>query len=78
MYIGKVIGNVVSTKKNNKLLGCKFLKIELTSKEEIVVVDNIGAGIGDTVLITTGHNAVYGLEQKGDLPIDAIIIGIID
>lgn len=78
MYLGKVIGNVVSTKKNSKLLGCKFLKIELTSKEEIVAVDNIGAGIGDMVLITTGHNAVHGFEQKENLPIDAIIIGIVD
>jgi ethanolamine utilization protein EutN len=78
MYIGKVIGNVVSTKKNSSLLGCKFLKIELSSNEEIVAIDNIGAGMGDMVLITTGHNAAYGFEQKGNLPIDAIIIGIID
>ena len=80
MYLGKVTGMVVSTKKNDELLGCKFLKIELmnNTKEEIVAVDNIGAGIGDVVLITTGHNAAYGFKEKEKVPVDAIIVGIVD
>jgi ethanolamine utilization protein EutN len=78
MYIGKVTGMVVSTKKNPKLLGCKFLRVELKAGEEIVAVDNIGAGVGETVLVTTGHNAIYGLDQKEAVPVDAIIVGIVD
>ncbi|MFP4697717.1 MAG: EutN/CcmL family microcompartment protein [Eubacteriales bacterium] len=80
MYLGKVVGSIVSTKKNEKLLGCKFLTVELQNRdnEEIVVVDNVGAGIGDVVLVTIGHNAMYGMGEKENIPIDAIIIGIVD
>jgi ethanolamine utilization protein EutN len=78
MYIGKVTGMVVSTKKNSKLHGCKFLIVELNTKEELVAVDNIGAGVGDRVIVTTGHNAIHGLEKKDMVPVDAIIVGIVD
>jgi ethanolamine utilization protein EutN len=79
MLIGKVIGSVVSTRKNEQLLGNKFMVVELLPKMGkacIVAVDKIGAGVGEQVLVATGSAArVGGLENA---PIDAAIVGIID
>lgn len=81
MVIGKIVGSVVSTRKNEKLIGSKFMIVELSEntgkKERIVAVDNVGAGIGECVLVATGSAARIGCD-KGAAPIDAAIVGIID
>lgn len=82
MIIGKVIGSIVSTRKNDNLIGNKFLIIEPVksmsgSGNNLVAVDNVGAGIGEVVLVATGSAARIGCGQ--DLaPIDAAIVGIVD
>jgi len=78
MRLGKVIGNVVSTKKHASLVGGKFMKVELESKEIIVSMDQIGAGLGDMVIVTEGHNARYAYEGSFERPIDSVIVGIVD
>lgn len=83
MIIGKVINNVWATRKDESLVGQKFLIVQLMDNNEefkgsiIVAADIIGAGIGDKVLITRGSSSrhVKGIEYS---PIDAIIVGIID
>jgi len=81
MLIGKIVGSVVSTRKNEKLLGSKFMIVETASDmgqaERIVAVDDVGAGIGELVLVATGSAARVGCD-KADAPIDAAIVGIID
>lgn len=83
MIIGKVIGNVWATRKEESLQGLKLLVIETlnynksVSGGEIVAADKVGAGIGDTVLITTGSSARKALN-KDEVPIDAMVVGIID
>lgn len=82
MVIGKVTGSVVSTRKNEKLIGSKFMIVELlnTAKgdiKSIVAVDNIGAGIGEFVLVATG-SAARMISNSEKSPIDAAIVGIID
>ena len=82
MIIGKVTGSVVSTRKNEKLLGSKFMIVELLNAakgdtKSIVAVDNIGAGIGEFVLVATG-SAARMIEDSEKSPIDAAIVGIID
>ncbi|WP_297487485.1 EutN/CcmL family microcompartment protein [uncultured Cetobacterium sp.] len=77
MVIGKIIGNVWATRKDESLNGLKFMIAQLDNSEKIVVCDYIGAGIGDMVLITRGSGARQVLESQ-DIPIDAITIGIID
>ena len=81
MYIGKVIGSVVSTRKNEKLIGSKFMIVEMAEgmgeSRRLVAVDNVGAGIGETVLVATGSAARIGCDQER-APIDAAIIGIVD
>ncbi|MGT2948053.1 EutN/CcmL family microcompartment protein [Streptococcus devriesei] len=83
MFIGKVVGNLWSTKKDDKLNGKRFLVIQkFTSQQTVaadilVAADKVGAGIGETVLVTTGTNAKYTFNDQ-NLPIDMAIIGIID
>lgn len=82
MIIGKVTGSIVSTRKNEKLVGNKFMIVELVDKakkntESIVAVDNIGAGIGEFVLVAQG-SAARRISGSEDSPVDAAIVGIID
>ncbi|MEE0419342.1 MAG: EutN/CcmL family microcompartment protein [Lachnospiraceae bacterium] len=83
MIIGKVVGTVICTRKNSDLVGSKFLivdpmeKMHAKNKERIVAVDNVGAGISDIVLVTTGSSARLGCGNP-DSPIDACIVGIVD
>lgn len=80
MVIGKVVGSIVSTRKNENLVGNKFMIIEpLEGMGQVagrfVAIDNIGAGIGETVLVATGSAARVGMEN---VPVDASIVGIVD
>lgn len=79
MLIGKVVGSVVSTRKNENLVGNKFMIVELpdNDKKRIVAIDNIGAGIGETVLVALGSAARIGCGIP-DTPVDAAIVGIVD
>lgn len=80
MIAGKVVGSVVATRKNERLLGQKFMIVEPISKmgkEKIIAIDNVGAGIGETVLVATGSAARIGCALD-TVPIDAAIVGIID
>jgi ethanolamine utilization protein EutN len=80
MLRGRVTGNIVSTKKNENLVGSKFMKVEIQAetKYEIVVIDTVGAGVGEDVLVVTGHNAIYAFSAGKNIPVDAVIVGIID
>lgn len=86
MIIGKVIGSIWATRKEESLTGAKFLivrkeKIEndyIEDDDDIVIaVDQIGAGKGDRVLVTSGSSAI-SINPEKNLPIDAAIIGIVD
>lgn len=89
MYLGKVIGSVVSTKKDESMRGRKLLMIRpmLVDPEDpsklkagsntIVAIDTLGAGEGELVMFSQGSSArqAEGLKQ---LPVDAAVIGLID
>ena len=82
MLIGKVVGSVVSTRKNENLVGNKFMIVEFPEgmeirKKKIVAVDNIGAGVGEIVLVASGSAARIGCGMA-DTPVDASIVGIVD
>lgn len=82
MLVGKVIGSIVSTRKNENLIGSKFMIVEPLSVmggnvQKIVAVDNVGAGIGEIVLVATGSAARIGCNMA-DSPVDAAIVGIVD
>ena len=82
MIIGKVVGSLFSTRKNEKLVGNKFMIVEpvedmRSTGSRLVAIDIIGAGIGEYVLVAQGSAARIGCD-KSDAPIDAAIVGIID
>ncbi|WCK52587.1 EutN/CcmL family microcompartment protein [Aneurinibacillus sp. Ricciae_BoGa-3] len=83
MHLGTVIGNVWATKKEEELRGLKFLIIQpkLPNGSDVdsayIAVDRIGAGVGDKVMVTKGSSAA-SIVSDIRLPIDALIIGIID
>ena len=82
MLKGVVISNIVSTRKQDSLVGSKFLEIRLIENGQdtdkfVIAVDSVGAGIGETVLITTGSSARLALHNA-DSPVDAVVVGIVD
>jgi len=83
MLLGKVVGTVWATRKDEKLNGLKLMlvrHIDLDYKLKssyVVAADTVGAGVGEIVLLTTGSSARQS-EQTAGKPIDAVISGIID
>lgn len=83
MIIGRIIGNIVATRKDPRLEGMKLLlvrPITLRGEDEsgyLVAVDTVGAGYREKVLVVSGSSARMADGMK-DKPIDAAIIGIID
>ena len=83
MVIGRVVGRLWATRKDEKLNGQKFLIVRLLKDIDVeetgfvVAADSVGAGTGDNLLITRGGAARVSLGER-DVPVDATIIGIID
>ncbi len=82
MQKGIVIDHVVSTRKQESLVGSKFLEVQLVenglkTEKFIIAVDSVGAGIGETVLMTVGSSARLALANQS-APVDAVIVGIVD
>ncbi len=89
MFVAKVTGSIVSTQKVDSMIGQKLLMVEpfrlepkdrqsmVTTGRTFIAVDALGAGVGDMVLITQGSSARFTTET-GKLPIDCVIIGIVD
>ena len=82
MILAKVCGSVVSTSKNEKLVGYKFMIVKpIENDKEIekyfIAVDGVGAGVGEKVLVALGSAARLGI-QNPDAPVDATIVGIVD
>ena len=83
MILGKVVGTVWATKKDEQLVGMKMqlvqeLDLDGSLKDRVVVaVDSVGAGVGETVLFVQGSSARQ-TELTRNKPIDAVITAIID
>ncbi len=89
MFLARVIGSVVSTKKDDTLRGRKLLLLRPMLVDEanpaklrpgantIVAVDALGAGVDDLVLFCQGSSARQAAGMKS-LPIDAAVVGHVD
>jgi len=83
MIVGKVLGNVWATRKEQSLNGLKLMIIKCfdpcsgEDTETIVAADFIGAGAGETVLVASGSSARLA-GNLADSAVDAVIVGIID
>lgn len=89
MFLARVEGSVVSTKKDASMGGQKLLLLrpQLVDDKDptkfrggantIVAVDSVGAGLGEMVLFCQGSSARLAPNLK-DAPVDAVVIGIVD
>jgi ethanolamine utilization protein EutN len=81
MEIGKVVGSLWATRKDEKLNGLKLMIVKLLycgeTVRHIVAADNAGAGVQDIVLITKGSSARVSVGGSG-IPVDAVIVGVVD
>jgi ethanolamine utilization protein EutN len=89
MFLAQVTGSVVATQKVESMTGQKLLTVDplrvdpagrdrlVATGRTIVVVDTVGAGQGETVLIVQGSSARMTPETE-KLPVDATIVGIVD
>ena len=83
MLLAKIVGTVVATRKDPRLVSCKLLvarPMDPRGKAEgsyLVAIDTVDAGVGETVLIVSGSSARMAAGLK-DCPVDAAVFGIID
>ncbi len=89
MFLARVEGSIVATKKEASMSGRKLLLLrpQLVDDKDptkfrpgantIVAVDSVGAGIGELVMFCQGSSARLAAGLK-DAPVDAVIIGIVD
>ena len=83
MILGKVVGTVVATRKDERLSGSKLLLVQPVQPDgtprgaPLVAVDTVDAGVGERVLVVGGSSARMA-EGMTDRPVDAAIVGIVD
>jgi microcompartment protein CcmK/EutM len=83
MLLGRVIGTVWATRKDPKVAGMKWLIVRALKLDKrpleafVVAVDAVGAGLGETVLVTQGSSARQ-TELTANKPVDAVIVAIVD
>jgi ethanolamine utilization protein EutN len=83
VLLAKVVGTVVATRKDPRLVSNKLLiarPIDSHGKAggaDLVAVDTVDAGVGEVVLIVSGSSARMAVGLK-DCPVDAAIVGIVD
>jgi microcompartment protein CcmK/EutM len=83
MLLAKIVGTVVATRKDERLVSTKLLvarAVDPAGQFEgsyLVAVDTVDAGVGETVLIVSGSSARMAAGLK-DCPVDAAIVGVVD
>lgn len=83
MLLAKIVGTVVATRKDPRLVSSKLLIVRPMDPRgkvdgaPLVAIDTVDAGIGETVLVVSGSSARMAAGLK-DCPVDAAIIGIVD
>ena len=83
MVLGKVVGTVWATRKDEELVGMKLqivkhLDLQYSVKDTFVVaVDTVQAGVGDVVLVCSGSSARQTAQTKNK-PVDAVIMAVVD
>jgi len=84
VVIGRVVGSVVATQKNQSFVGSKMLLVQPLDLDgndygqEILAIDTQDAGPGDIVLVVSEGNSARQAMGKSDAPIDSVIIGVVD
>ncbi|MEM9189547.1 MAG: EutN/CcmL family microcompartment protein [Myxococcota bacterium] len=83
MYLARVIGTVVASRKEPELEGLKFLLLKACdldgtpSGATLVAADAVGAGVGEVVLYASGSSARQ-TQLTQNRPVDAVVMAIVD
>jgi ethanolamine utilization protein EutN len=83
MLLAKIVGTVVATRKDPRLVSNKLLLVRPVDPHGkidggyLVAIDTVDAGVGETVLVVSGSSARMASGLK-DSPVDAAIVGIVD
>ena len=83
MQLARVIGDVIATRKDDRLVGIKLLVVQpLTPTRQpagrpLVAADSVGAGVGEEVFVVRGKEAAFPYYPD-EPPVDAGIVGIVD
>jgi len=84
MYLASVVGDVVSTHKNEHLVGQRLLlvkRLNLAMQAEgtdVIALDVVDAGVGDRVLVVQEGSSARKLLNDPDVPVQAVIVGVLD
>lgn len=84
MVLGRIVGDVWSTKKNDKIHALKFLFVQPLGKDQapagdiFIAADEIGAGVGEMVIVSQGAPAMQAFNKEVLIPVDAVVVGIVD
>lgn len=85
MFLARVVGDIVSTHKNERLKGRKLLlvqRLDLQGKEdgsaELIAVDVVDAGVGDEVLVVQEGSSARTVLNDPKVPVQVVIVGVVD
>jgi len=85
LILAKVKGNLVSTQKNSYLVGQKLLLVHpidlddnYIGKNDVVAIDVVDAGIGDTVLLVQEGKAVQQILGHKNAPVHSVVVAVVD
>jgi ethanolamine utilization protein EutN len=84
MLLAKVIGNVWSSKKKDAISALRLLFIQPLGKNlkpdgnVLIAADEVGAGFGEFVIVTQGSPAMKAFDKADMVPVDAVVVGIVD
>jgi microcompartment protein CcmK/EutM len=84
VLLGRVVGNLVATKKHGKLEGAKLLLVQTEELDgrprgaPVLAIDAVDAGVGDRVLLVLDGKAAMQALNRGLAAVDAAIVGVVD
>jgi ethanolamine utilization protein EutN len=85
MYFGRVVGTATATVKHRSMQGCKLLLVMALQADRksiegdpVLVIDTLGAGVGDMVMITSDGIGARELVRDEQSPVRWSVLGVID
>ena len=84
MLLGRVLGSVVATQKNEKLEGAKLLLVQplgldgAPRGQAVLAIDGVDAGVGDRVLLIQDGRSAQLVLGRGVAAVDAAVVGVVD
>ncbi|HEY6953373.1 MAG TPA: EutN/CcmL family microcompartment protein [Bacteroidota bacterium] len=84
MILGKVTGTIVSTQKNPNLKEYKLLIVQPVDLDEkpvgrdVLAIDQVDAGVGDTVLMIQEGSGAQQMLKRKDVPVHSVVVAVVD